>query len=48
MPKIVLMSMEDPVKQIANGFLDIVIGRLGSSEKMEQLDFMAGRMLQSL
>lgn len=45
MPRIVLMSMEDPVKHVANGFLEILAGRLGDKEKMQELDDMAGRIL---
>ena len=48
MPKIVLMSMEDPVKHVTNGFLEILAGRLGDKEKMQELDDMAGRILGAM
>ena len=48
MPKIVLMSMEDPVKHVTNGFLEILAGRLGDKDKMQELDDMAGRILGAM
>lgn len=48
MPKIVLMSMEDPVKCVVNGFLEILVGRLGDQEKMGELDDMVGRIMGAM
>lgn len=48
MPKIALMSMNDPVQEVMNKFVEMVVGRLGDHEKMEDLDEVVGNILATV
>lgn len=44
--KMVLMAMDDPVNQHVSNFIEVVMARLSDPLKLEELDVLAGRLIE--
>ena len=48
MPRVPMYSMEDPMKKCVSNLVDMVMARLETPEKLEELDLILGKLFENV